>query len=144
VPVDFERESLADCLRAAGFVTEAPAFFSWLGVVPYLTLDAFRNTLRFFGDMAAGTGAVFDYALPREAVSEDRRAAFDELSARVSSIGEPFRLFFMPDHLAREFQPIGWRIAAELDGAAIRQRFFADTPERGSGMARLVSAGNSA
>ena len=54
VPVDFERQSLADCLRAAGFRTDSPAFFSWLGVVPYLTRDAFRSTLRFFGGDGRG------------------------------------------------------------------------------------------
>jgi methyltransferase (TIGR00027 family) len=143
VPVDFERQSLADALRLTGFRTDAPAFFSWLGVVPYLTRDAFRSTLRFFGGMATGSGVVFDYALPREAVDEDRRAAFDELSARVATIGEPFRLFFMPDDLASEFQAIGWRVATQLDATAIRQRFFADradAPTGRNGMARLVSA----
>jgi methyltransferase (TIGR00027 family) len=143
VPVDFERQSLNDCLRAAGFRTDTPAFFSWLGVVPYLTLDAFRNTLRFFGGMAAGSAVVFDYALPREAVDENRLAAFDELSARVSRIGEPFQLFFMPGDLASEFHAIGWRVKTELDAAAIRQRFFADradAPAGRNGMARLVSA----
>lgn len=143
VPVDFERQSLADCLRAAGFRTDAPAFFSWLGVVPYLTRDAFRDTLRFFGGLAAGSGVVFDYALPREAVDEDRLVAFDELSARVAAAGEPFQLFFMPDELAREFHGIGWRIGTELDAAAIRQRFFADGPDAPAGrggMARLASA----
>jgi methyltransferase (TIGR00027 family) len=145
VPVDFELQSLADCLLAAGFRTDAPAFFSWLGVVPYLTLDAFRNTLRFFDGMAAGSGVVFDYALPREAVDEDRLAAFDDLSARVARLGEPFQLFFMPEDLAREFHAIGWRVAIELDATAIRQRFFADgtdTPAGRNGMARMVSAGN--
>ena len=143
VPVDFERQSLVDCLHAAGFHTDAPAFFSWLGVVPYLTLDAFRNTLRFFGGMAAGSGAVLDYALPREAIDEERRAVFDDLSARVASIGEPFQLFFMPEDLASEFHAIGWRVTTELDATAIRQRFFADhvdAPVGRNGMARLVSA----
>ncbi len=143
VPVDFERQSLADCLRAAGFRTDAPAFFSWLGVVPYLMRDAFRSTLRFFGGMGAGSGVVFDYALPREAVDEDRLAAFDELSARVKSIGEPFQLFFMPDELAGEFDAIGWRVKEQLDAAAIRERFFtdhADAPAGRNSMARLVSA----
>ncbi len=74
-------------------------------------------------------------------------AAFDELSARVASIGEPFQLFFMPDELASEFHAIGWRVAEQLDAAAIRQRFFADradAPVGRNGMARLVSAGNGA
>src|SRR3984957_13262766 len=46
-PVDFERQSLSVQLRDAGFNHGAPAFFSWLGVVPYLTLEAFRATLSF-------------------------------------------------------------------------------------------------
>jgi methyltransferase (TIGR00027 family) len=143
VPVDFERQALADCLCAAGFRTDIPAFFSWLGVVPYLTRDAFRNTLQFLGGLAPGSGVVFDYALPREAVDEDRRAAFDELSARVAGIGEPFQLFFMPDEVVTEFRAIGWHVTTQLDALGIRKRFFADRSDamaRGSGMARLVSA----
>src|SRR5580658_9782865 len=46
-PVDFERESLRAQLLAAGFDERIPTFFAWLGVVPYLTLDAFRATLGF-------------------------------------------------------------------------------------------------
>ena len=42
VPVDFERESLAERLRAAGLGSEA-TFFSWLGVTPYLSREAFRG-----------------------------------------------------------------------------------------------------
>jgi methyltransferase (TIGR00027 family) len=34
-PVDFERQTLADGLAAAGFDPAAPSFFTWLGVVPY-------------------------------------------------------------------------------------------------------------
>ena len=41
-PVDFERDTLAHGLEAAGFRSSEPAFFSWLGVVPYLTRDAAR------------------------------------------------------------------------------------------------------
>src|SRR5665213_2889961 len=36
-PVDFERESLPGQLLEAGFDPQAPSFFAWLGVVPYLT-----------------------------------------------------------------------------------------------------------
>jgi methyltransferase (TIGR00027 family) len=36
-PVDFERETLAEGLAAAGFDPAQRSFFTWLGVVPYLT-----------------------------------------------------------------------------------------------------------
>src|SRR5947209_5707289 len=38
VPVDFERELLSEQLHSTGFNLQSPAFFAWLGVVPYLTL----------------------------------------------------------------------------------------------------------
>jgi methyltransferase (TIGR00027 family) len=145
VPVDFERQSLAACLSQAGFGADVPAFFSWLGVVPYLTIDAFRNTLLFFGELPSGSGVVFDYALPREAADEPGRVALDELARRVASVGEPFQLFFMPDDVAKEFQSIGWSVAADLDAMAIRTRYFPNRSDSGgarSGVARLVSARN--
>jgi methyltransferase (TIGR00027 family) len=50
VPVDFERDSLAACLRASGFVPENPTIWVWEGVVMYLTNEAVRRTL---GDIAS-------------------------------------------------------------------------------------------
>ena len=58
-PVDFERQSLAGQLQDAGFDRHAPAFFAWLGVVPYLTLEAFRSTVGFVSAQPAGSGLVF-------------------------------------------------------------------------------------
>ena len=40
VPVDFERDDLGEALAGAGFARNSPAFFTWLGVVPYLTEEA--------------------------------------------------------------------------------------------------------
>src|SRR5882757_10942092 len=45
VPIDFERETLAETLTAAGFDPARRTFFSWLGVVPYLTEPAIFSTL---------------------------------------------------------------------------------------------------
>ena len=45
VPVDFERDDVGGKLIAAGFQQNSPAFFTWLGVVPYLTEDAINRTL---------------------------------------------------------------------------------------------------
>src|SRR6202035_6128756 len=40
VPIDFELQTLADGLSRSGFNANAAAFFSWLGVTPYLTREA--------------------------------------------------------------------------------------------------------
>lgn len=142
VPLDFERQSLPAQLSAAGFDAGSPAFFSWLGVVPYLTLEAFRGTLRFFGSMAAGSGAVFDYPLPRQALGESERRLLDQLSARVANIGEPFQLFFTPPQLTGEVTSVGWRVLDDLGGAEIGSRYFPGRDTIRGGLGRLMSAGN--
>src|SRR5215470_14193166 len=50
-PVDFERQSLAEGLANAGFDPGRPAFFQWLGVVPYLTHEAISSTLDYIASV---------------------------------------------------------------------------------------------
>src|SRR6201999_3740107 len=45
VPVYFETQPLTEGLAHGAFDFDEPAFFSWLGVTPYLTLEAFRATI---------------------------------------------------------------------------------------------------
>ena len=63
-PVDFERETLADGLTAAGFDPAQQTFFTWLGVVPYLTEQAVFSTLGFIASLPGGAHVVFDYSNP--------------------------------------------------------------------------------
>ena len=86
-------------LRRRGSATIVAAFFGWLGVVPYLTLDAFRSTLNAVARLPAGTGISFDYAFAPETLSPQRRLIFEALSARVAAAGEPFKLFFTPEQM---------------------------------------------
>jgi methyltransferase (TIGR00027 family) len=102
-PTDFEHQTLPEQLVRAGFDSDAPAFFAWLGVVPYLTLSAFRSTLSFIASRSSGSGVVLDYGLPRSALPFLEQLAHDSLASRVQLAGEPFQLFFTPDDIAREF-----------------------------------------
>jgi methyltransferase (TIGR00027 family) len=58
VPIDFERQTLAAGLAQSGFNANAAAFFSWLGVTPYLTREACMTTLSFIAKMPTGSGGV--------------------------------------------------------------------------------------
>ena len=49
-----------------------PAFFSWLGVVPYLTEDAIGSTLDYMASIPTSE-VVFDYMEPPQAFSEEIR-----------------------------------------------------------------------
>ncbi|MES2392732.1 MAG: class I SAM-dependent methyltransferase [Acidobacteriota bacterium] len=125
VAVDFERQSLKDELAAAGFDFRVPTVTAWLGVVPYLTAEAFRATTTLLGSFAAGSGVVFDYSQPREALPYTEQLMLDSLAARVAQAGEPFRLFFRPEELRAELGQAGLEVVEDLDGRAITSRYFA-------------------
>ncbi|HKD09326.1 MAG TPA: class I SAM-dependent methyltransferase [Bryobacteraceae bacterium] len=141
-PVDFERESLAEKLRQAG-LKEAPAFFSWLGVTPYLTRAAFDATLAFIAAQPAGSGVVFDYCVPPSSMKEMQRRAFEALAERVAQIGEPFRLFLSPSEIEAHLRRLGFAQIEDLNGDAINERYFhsrADGLGVRGGAGRLLSA----
>jgi methyltransferase (TIGR00027 family) len=143
VPVDFERERLMDRLALSGFDASAPAFCSWLGVVPYLTREAAEGTLRALGGLPRGSGVAFDYAVARNALSPAEQAAFDWLAERVARAGEPFRLGFEPAELRELLSECGFTRSEQLDGEAVNARYFAGRSDglmvRG-GLGRLVCA----
>lgn len=130
-PVDFEHDTLAHGLAATDFRENEPAFFSWLGVVPYLTRAAAFATLAFIGELPSRSGVVFDYAIPRERLNEREQMAFDRLAERVARAGEPFRSFFVPEELAADLRKMGFTAIEDLDGAAIRERWFGEPAQDG-------------
>src|SRR5215471_6617201 len=141
VPVDFERESIPEQLHSAGFNPQFPTFFAWLGVVPYLTLEAFRSTIRFIAAQPPGSGVVLDYSQPRSALPFLEKLAHDSLSARVQLAGEPFQLFFTPPEIATELN--SFHNLEDLGTSEINARYFANRTDKLKTMGsagRLLSA----
>jgi methyltransferase (TIGR00027 family) len=126
VSVDFERESFLDKLIAAGFDSAAPACFSWLGVTPYLTLGAFRETLRNVANVASGTSLTFEYAIDRSLLNEQERAGLELLMARIARVGEPFQLFFTPEQVREELLAAGFSRVEALTPQQMNERYFQD------------------
>jgi methyltransferase (TIGR00027 family) len=141
VPVDFERQSLAAQLSAAGFNPASPTFFAWLGVVPYLTLEAFRATVAFISAQPRSSGLVFDYAQPRHVLSSREQLAHDSLASRVKLAGEAFQLFFAPTQISAELAV--FQTLEDLGSTEINLRYFANRTDNlkilGSAP-RLISA----
>jgi methyltransferase (TIGR00027 family) len=124
-PVDFERQKLSERLADAGFVATSPAFFSWLGVTPYLTDRAFAETIAFIASLPAPSGVVFDYTVARSTLNWMERIALDKLAARVEAAGEPFRLFFDPAGLVKRMREAGFREVQDLGSMELNVRYFA-------------------
>jgi len=132
VPIDFERQTLADGLRAAGFTTAERAFFSWLGATAYLTRESVMRTLGFVASsMPPGSEIVFSYTTARSSLAE-----------RTAALGEPWLTLFDPPSLIAELTGVGFADATDFGPEQANDRYFTGRADglrlRGSG--RLMSA----
>ncbi|WP_250028702.1 class I SAM-dependent methyltransferase [Paractinoplanes maris] len=116
--VDFERESLAGRLELDG-----PAFFLWLGVVPYLTLEGFGETLRAVASRP-GNEVVFDYAQSPSRMAPDRREQLEARAARVARLGEPWLTYFEPDEIAAQLTALGFTEVEDQGPSQLASTYF--------------------
>jgi methyltransferase (TIGR00027 family) len=142
VPIDFEREALPNALAAAGFDSALPSFFTWLGVVSYLSEEAIFSTLRFIASLSGGASVVFDYANPPDSLTEDKgRTALEAVATRAAALGEPFKTYFHTEHLTAELAAVGFCDIEDLGPAQIAARYFPDQKVSSSGAgAHIVRA----
>lgn len=112
--VDFERDELT---------VDGPAFYFWLGVVPYLTRDAFDRTIAAIA-RTRGNEVVFDYAMSPESMPPERRAALEARADRVARLGEPWLTYFDPPAIAADLREIGFGGIEDLGPSRMAARFF--------------------
>ncbi|MGX5846831.1 SAM-dependent methyltransferase [Mesorhizobium sp. PL10] len=122
VPVNFERQRLADELALAGLKPTEPCCFIWLGVVPYLTQEAIFGTLSWIAGIP-GSEVVFDYSEPAENRDAAGQAALSFHAARVAAVGEPWISFFVPSALAKSLRELGFDEIEDLESSDIFARF---------------------
>jgi methyltransferase (TIGR00027 family) len=145
-PVNFERESLVDGLAAVGFNQERKTFFTWLGVVPYLTESAIWTTFGFIASLLNGAHVVFDYGDPPDLLSPEVRAFHDVRAARVEAMGERWVSYFEGAELRTKLLALGFSNVEDLGPRQISARYFGEMamasppPDRG---AHIVHASTS-
>ncbi|SFP97162.1 methyltransferase, TIGR00027 family [Mesorhizobium sp. NFR06] len=143
VPVNFERQRLAEELAAAGLKATESGFFMWLGVVPYLTQDAIFATLSYIAGIP-GSEVVFDYSEPAENRDGVGQAALAFYAARVAAIGEPWISFFVPDELAKSLTNLGFDEIEDLESGEIAPRFARSPGTRSNSGGHVLRARRSA
>ncbi len=119
VPVNFETEKLDARLVDAGLDPRRPAFFSWLGVTPYLNEAAIDDVLRVIAALPAGTELVLTFAPRGDATPSP-------VEAMAAALGEVFRSHFTPEELAAKLAAFGFSTIAMLTPEESAARYFAD------------------
>src|SRR6202140_4530020 len=117
VPVDFERDDVG-----VGFQQNSPAFFTWLGVVTYLTQDAIGRTLDYMSSIQ-NSEVVFDYMEPPEAFSEGPRQLEKERTEQLEKIDERSVSRFEPAGIAAILRSHGFCAMEDINFQEIASRF---------------------
>jgi methyltransferase (TIGR00027 family) len=143
VPIDFERETLPERLAAAGFDRRQQTFFTWLGVVPYLSQEAVWSTLAFIASLPNGAHVVLDYSDPPASLSPDRRASHERRAGHVAGWGEAWVTYFESEKLHAQLAALGFAEIEDLGPAQIASRYFPSRtgprPDRGGHVLRATT-----
>ena len=125
VPVDFEQNDLPQKLNATGFQRTSAAFFTWLGVVPYLTREAIAGTLDYMASIPKSE-VVFDYMEPPEASSQEIRGAVTERAKQLEKTEERWASRFEPVGIAAILRLHGFTDIEDISFQQIASRFGRD------------------
>jgi methyltransferase (TIGR00027 family) len=123
--VDFEHDTLADGLRAAGFRMDKPAYFSWLGVTVYLNRDAVIETLKCVAGLPRGSEIVFDYRVPASLLNPIELVIAEYLRGLITMEGEPWVSSFEPAAFQHELRALGFSTVDDCGPAELNARYFA-------------------
>jgi methyltransferase (TIGR00027 family) len=118
VPVDFESQSLMEELVSVRLTPDG-TFVSWLGVVPYLTVDAIRATL----DALPRCSLAVSYVTPPDAWEGESLRIGRQLEAVVRDRGEPWLSFFMPYQVAEVLAGCGFATVEDVGPEDIQGRY---------------------
>jgi methyltransferase (TIGR00027 family) len=125
IPIDFEREDIADVLRGQEFDRDSHAFVSWLGTIYYLTRGAIEATFTSLAKVCApGSRVVFDYFQPKSTMSPAELQLFEVLDEGGTRRGEPLQTLLDSDDVTGMLHSAGFRVVEDLSASEIRRRYL--------------------
>lgn len=124
VPIDFERMDLRETLLAMGFDQRIPTFFSWLGVLAYLTWPAIESSLQFVASLPPPSGIAFSLFLPDSALKGVDLKAAEFLAAEVAARGEPVLTRLLPGEFEERLRSCGFSRVYDLTSEVSAERYF--------------------
>jgi len=116
---------LTEALRVGGYRLEEPVFFSWLGVIGYLTEEATFKTLREVVAAAPGSEIVFGYGVQEALLDEESRQMRTLVKAGVAAQGEPILSLFEPTSLAARVKELGFAQVWDFGPEEANAQYFA-------------------
>jgi methyltransferase (TIGR00027 family) len=125
-PVDFERQTLDAGLASVGFDPSAPTLFSWIAVMPYLTIDAIETTLRGLARAPHGSQLALSYGVREEYLDDVGRKFISVLQRLATQRGEPILTLLSPSDADDLLERCGFSVIDHADRDVLAERYLAD------------------
>jgi methyltransferase (TIGR00027 family) len=130
VAVDFGKDSLANSLGKAGHDAQAPTFWIWEGVTPYLPLPAIRATLAAIAERSARDSRLaVTYGTPTGSPLGPTAVRVARVAFRM--MGEELLGMLTPEAMRDELNAVGFRVLDDLSATEWGER-------HGGGKRRLL------
>ena len=125
VPIDFDRESMADRLYASGFASDLRTLFIWEGVTMYITAKAVDATLGFVAKHSGkGSSIVFNYILQSVVDGTCRTENAEKMRQSYAQRGEPL-IFGIPEGAIGGFMSErGFCNVRDVNGEFFKSAYF--------------------
>lgn len=119
VEIDFERQTLAERLGAAGFAVGARTFVVWEGVSMYLTREAVKSTLTTVHELVGRESEIaidFWYLVDTGGL----RATAERIAANLMAVvGEPLTFAIHPEDVGSFLSRSGWTVDTLVESSAL-------------------------
>jgi methyltransferase (TIGR00027 family) len=116
VAIDFESVSLRDGLQTSTLDFSAPAFFSCLGVLVYLTREAVDAVFRLVAAFPTSSEIVFTFSTSESSLTD--------LAERASALGEPWQTHLEPQSLVDDLRALGFSEISFLSLKEAERHYF--------------------
>lgn len=129
VPVDFQRDDLAEALQHAGHDSSHRTFFIWEGVTQYIPETAVRATLAYLRTAAPGSRLAFTY-VQRDFIDGSNLYGNSILYKRFRVRSQVWMFGLTPSGVAPLLAEYGWRVLEDVSGPEFQERYLTPAGRR--------------
>lgn len=127
VPLDLNRQSLAQALTEAGYRPGLKTLFLLEGLIMYLTDRAVEDNFAFFSETSGPGGRIaFDYVLAEAIADPSDYFGAEAIINRVTKAGEPWRYFLDRSGLENLLRAHRFRLLESASAEELEKRWFSD------------------
>lgn len=129
VPVDFQRDELAEELQRAGHNPAHRTFFIWEGVTQYIPETAVRATLAYLSTAAPGSRLAFTY-VQRDFIDGSNLYGNSILYKRFRVRSQVWMFGLTPSAVPSLLAEYGWRVLEDVSGPEFALRYLLPAARR--------------